>query len=101
LRAEDRGALVVEEVVGDVQQLHQSPGCDGALFQVASQFNLLEMVGPGVTPRRLAPHDHFSKVVHAVAGRVSGRTDTRLGSQFASSRKGLSSGSISWLGRAW
>jgi hypothetical protein len=45
-----RGLMAVEEVVADVQQLHQSPGCDGALFQVASQFNLLEMVGPRVTP---------------------------------------------------
>ena len=30
--------------------MHQSPGNAGALFQVASQFNLLEMDGPTVTP---------------------------------------------------
>jgi len=40
----------VSEVVGDVQKLHQDPENHGALFQVASQFNLLEMTGPGVTP---------------------------------------------------
>ncbi len=34
--------------VGDVRRMH--PSFPGALFQVASQFNLLEMVGPGVTP---------------------------------------------------
>ena len=42
--------LRFSNVVGDVRQLHQSPEYAGALFQVASQFNLLEMVGPGVTP---------------------------------------------------
>ena len=30
--------------------MHRSPENAGALFQVASQFNLLEMVGPTVTP---------------------------------------------------
>ncbi len=42
----------VSETVGDVQRLHKSRRSKGALFQVASQFNLLEMVGPGVTPER-------------------------------------------------
>jgi len=37
-------------VVGDVRRMHHQPGNAGALFQVASQFNLLEMVSPGVTP---------------------------------------------------
>ncbi|MBK3396137.1 MULTISPECIES: hypothetical protein [Methylobacterium] len=37
-------------VEGDVRALHRLPGNRGALFQVASQFNMLEMVGPGVTP---------------------------------------------------
>lgn len=40
----------VSEVVGNVQALHQDPENHGALFQVASQFNLLEMTGPCVTP---------------------------------------------------
>jgi hypothetical protein len=35
-------------VVGDVREMHQ--GNADALFQVASQFNLLEMTGPSVTP---------------------------------------------------
>lgn len=35
---------------GDARALHQEPGLAGALFQVASQFNLLEMVDPDVTP---------------------------------------------------
>ena len=40
----------MEIVVGDVRKLHAEPGSRGALFQVASQFNLLEMVSPNVTP---------------------------------------------------
>ncbi|GJD91401.1 MULTISPECIES: hypothetical protein [Methylobacterium] len=37
-------------VQGDVRALHRAPENRGALFQVASQFNLLEMVGPDVEP---------------------------------------------------
>lgn len=42
--------ISVQEVIADVQSLHMDPQNAGALFQVASQFNLLEMVGPTVTP---------------------------------------------------
>ena len=42
--------LKLSEVVADVQQLHTASENVGALFQVASQFNLLEMVSPSVTP---------------------------------------------------
>ena len=44
------GTLRLAEVVGDVGKLHADPASEGALFQVASQFNLLEMVSPSVTP---------------------------------------------------
>jgi len=40
----------VREVVADVGALHRAPENAGALFQAASQFNLLEMVDPSVTP---------------------------------------------------
>jgi hypothetical protein len=46
------GRLKVGVVIGDVRQMHQSPENAGALFQVASQFNLLEMVSPTVTPEQ-------------------------------------------------
>ncbi len=46
------GAISVREVVANVQHLHTDEGNAGALFQVASQFNLLEMVSPSVTPER-------------------------------------------------
>ncbi|MFY0633001.1 MAG: hypothetical protein JXQ91_04265 [Vannielia sp.] len=44
----ERGASRFGQVVGDAQALHLAH--PGALFQVASQFNLLEMIGPDVTP---------------------------------------------------
>ncbi len=37
-------------IVGDARALHADPGLAGATFQVASQFNALEMVSPNVTP---------------------------------------------------
>jgi hypothetical protein len=42
--------ITVREVVADVQKLHVETSNAGALFQVASQFNLLEMVSPERTP---------------------------------------------------
>ena len=44
------GRLTLRVVKGDVRQLHQAPEYADALFQVASQFNLLEMTSPEVTP---------------------------------------------------
>ena len=37
---------------GDVRELHRLPAHAGAVFQVASQFNMLEMVGPEVSPEQ-------------------------------------------------
>lgn len=45
-----QGKLSLRETVGNVQAFHQQPENRGALFQVASQFNLLEMISPSVTP---------------------------------------------------
>jgi len=44
------GRTTVRVVTGDVRRLHRLPEYTGALFQVASQFNLLEMISPEVTP---------------------------------------------------
>ncbi|MCP9884735.1 hypothetical protein KBY97_06295 [Synechococcus sp. ATX 2A4] len=43
-------ATSVREVIADVQRLHVDEDNAHALFQVASQFNLLEMVSPEKTP---------------------------------------------------
>lgn len=42
--------LKVSVVTGDVRKMHALPENAGAMFQVASQFNLLEMVSPEVRP---------------------------------------------------
>ncbi|MBT0956677.1 hypothetical protein IV417_04715 [Alphaproteobacteria bacterium KMM 3653] len=44
------GSLTLRESIADVQSLHLDPANAGASFQAASQFNLLEMIGPEVTP---------------------------------------------------
>ncbi len=56
------GKTSVREVVANVQHLHTNELNAGSLFQVASQFNLLEMVSPGVTPERgvgIYENDHI------------------------------------------
>ncbi len=45
-----QGKLSIRETVGDVRHFHKDSSNTDALFQVASQFNLLEMIGPEVTP---------------------------------------------------
>ncbi|MDQ2095272.1 hypothetical protein [Rhodalgimonas zhirmunskyi] len=44
------GRIKVSEVVADVRELHADANNAGAVFQVASQFNLLEMISPEVSP---------------------------------------------------
>jgi hypothetical protein len=64
------GRLKVSVVTGDVRQMHQLPEYAGALFQVASQFNLLEMVSPTVTPEHGVTryqHDHTQGPACAIA----------------------------------
>lgn len=45
-----KGTTEIRELIGDVRKLHCLPNAAGALFQVASQFNLLEMASPGAVP---------------------------------------------------
>ena len=46
----DLGPISVRNIVGNVQHLHLNRANENAVFQVASQFNLLEMTSPRVTP---------------------------------------------------
>lgn len=46
----ESGRLRVSLVSGDVREMHWHRAFAGALFQVASQSNLLEMIGPNKTP---------------------------------------------------
>jgi len=62
--------IKVSEVVGDAKALHADSANAGALFQVASQFNLLEMVSPSVTPEQgitIYEHDPTQGPACAVA----------------------------------
>lgn len=52
IHAPHHGSLKLTEIVGDVKALHSSLQNKHALFQAASQFNLLEMVSPQVTPEK-------------------------------------------------
>jgi hypothetical protein len=64
------GCLQLSEVVGDSQELHLRPENAGATFQVASQFNLLEMVMPNVTPEEgvgIYEHDRTQGPACAIA----------------------------------
>ncbi|PSB39339.1 hypothetical protein C7B81_01445 [Aphanothece cf. minutissima CCALA 015] len=64
------GKLTVRELVANVQHLHADELNANALFQVASQFNLLEMVSPDVTPERgvgIYEHDHTQGPACAMA----------------------------------
>mgnify|MGYP006139351503 CR=1 FL=1 len=44
------GGLSFENIAGESRSMHVDPANAGAVFQVASQFNCLEMVGPDVRP---------------------------------------------------
>ncbi len=64
------GKISVREVVANVQHLHTNVSNAGSLFQVASQFNLLEMVSPNVTPERgvgIYEHDRTQGPACAIA----------------------------------
>ena len=64
------GETSVREVVANVQHLHTNESNAGSLFQVASQFNLLEMVSPSITPEYgvgIYEHDRTQGPACAVA----------------------------------
>ena len=64
------GQISVREVVANVQHLHTNASNSGSLFQVASQFNLLEMMSPRATPEQgvgIYENDHTQGPACAVA----------------------------------
>jgi len=66
------GNLKASVVRGDVREMHRAPQYAGALFQVASQFNALEMTGPSVTPEdgvARYEHDQVGAALSAVLGK--------------------------------
>ena len=66
----DNTKISISEIIGDIQTLHKNQENNGALFQVASQFNLLEMASPSITPERgvgIYEGDHTQGPACAVA----------------------------------
>ncbi len=64
------GPTTIREAIADVQKLHRDPASAGSLFQVASQFNLLEMVGSDRTPELgvgIYENDHTQGPACAIA----------------------------------
>ncbi len=62
--------IKVAEIVGDIQQFHQEKANNGALIQVASQFNLLEMASPNRIPEDgigIYEYDHTQGPACAIA----------------------------------
>ncbi|QWX85221.1 hypothetical protein H0I23_06175 [Cellulophaga sp. HaHaR_3_176] len=51
LKNNNSGNIKVSEVIANIQDLHCDPKNENALFQAASQFNLLEMVSPKISPK--------------------------------------------------
>jgi len=65
-----KATLQLSECIANVQDLHADPAYANALFQAASQFNLLEMVSPEVTPEAgidRYEHDHTQGPACAIA----------------------------------
>jgi hypothetical protein len=82
------GSLVFKELVGDVRSLHLEAKNNGAVFMVASQFNALEMVGPGVTPEH-GITDYIKDQTQVLARVMS---DVCLSFSTTSCRSGVGSG---------
>ncbi len=64
------GRVSLREIVADAQSLHADDSNRGALFQVASQFNLLEMASPCLTPEHgvsIYENDHTQGPACAIA----------------------------------
>jgi hypothetical protein len=87
------GRLKASVVTGDVRQMHQSPENAGALFQVASQFNLLEMTGPEVSPDdgvTRYQHDRTQGPACAIAAGAAPQASRAMGPKRLGPRAGVS-----------
>ena len=68
-----KGKLKLRAIQADVKVLHLDETNANALFQVASQFNLLEMVGANVTPEEgvdIYEYDHTQGPICAICAGV-------------------------------
>src|SRR5699024_7983993 len=64
------GKMRLSEKVGDIQEIHKNPANNHSVIQVASQFNLLEIVHPGIRPEDgvgIYENDHTKGPACAIA----------------------------------
>jgi len=47
-----KSKIQISEIIGNIQTFHENKENNGVLFQAASQFNLLEMGSPSITPEQ-------------------------------------------------
>ena len=70
IASESTERTTLTQVVGNVQNFHAAPENRRAMFQVASQFNLLEMAAPDVVPENgvgIYEHDYTQGPACAIA----------------------------------
>lgn len=66
------GRISLREVIASAQDLHADPANANAVFQAASQFNLLEMIGPDRTPEHGAGIYEFDRTQGPACAIASG-----------------------------
>ena len=87
------GRLTVRNISGDVRSMHQELEYAGALFQVASQFNLLEMCSENVTPEDGVTRYQYDNTqgpacaIAAGAGTIYRNYFVPVGGEFGQTRK--------------
>ena len=71
--------LTLRTISADAYALHTWPEAHGALIQVASQFNLLEMPGPSTTPEDgITGYQHANGTTEGGMGENHGRSETEV-----------------------
>ncbi len=64
--------ILIREVIADAQQVHFKKSNTGLLFQVASQFNLLEIVSPYGAPEQGIANYKFDRTQGSVCAIAAG-----------------------------
>ena len=83
------GRSKVSVTTGDVRELHRDATYTGALFQVASQFNLLEMASPDITPEHGVTRYQFDPTQGPACAIAAGAATIYLITQASPQRSAL------------
>lgn len=99
-----RGRTRLSTLQPDVRRLHSSPSARNALFQVASQFNLLEMPSPAVTPEHGVSSYVFDRTqgpACAIAAGAGRRRSRRAPIRLVEDRRKEQRERGAWRSRRW